>query len=60
MASKETKEALMELRKAFFKLLDVLEKNDEWEELAGLYPFHKSFDELTLEVAHWVDRHVGD
>jgi hypothetical protein len=58
MISEETKTALENLREAFFGLLRVA-KEEEWQELEDGYPFGRSFDDLAMDVADWVDRHTG-
>lgn len=49
---------LENLREAFFDLLRAA-KEEEWQNLEDGYPFDKSFDDLAMDVAGWVDRHAG-
>jgi hypothetical protein len=58
VVSEEVRTALKNLRKAFFDLLSATSE-EEWQELEDGYPFERSFDDLTIELANWVDRHAG-
>lgn len=52
--AKELKKHLEVLRNAMFEINELWD-NDANEVLEDEYPFNSSFDELTLEVATWVD-----
>ena len=50
----ELHQALKELVKSFQKVEDICVRENIYE-LGNNYPFHHSFDEMTLEVDTWVD-----
>lgn len=52
--------ALQDFKDAYFKLLYIWYSNDilDHTESLGLYPFHRSFDELN--VAEWVDATIEE
>ena len=54
----EIKKVMEELRNAWMNVSDLFNKMDEDELndiIVGNYPFHRSFDEMTIDVLNWIE-----
>lgn len=61
MSKKELRQKTLDSMSKMYKSMKELEslwsENEELDFLANEYPFELSFDDLTVEVAHWLDYH---